>query len=130
MIGTRDLDRAARFYAEVLAVLGLQMPPVRSTAPTGHRRLFFRHNGSSLAITEPINGEPPTVANGSTIAFACDTPQRVHEFHDTAVRHGAVSIEAPPGLRTFGDLGFYLAYVRDLDGHKLCAIHRVVPPAP
>ena len=125
MIGTNDLERAGRFYEGVLAVLGLDAPPVRSTAADGHLRLFFRHDGSSLALTQPIDGQPATVANGSTLAFKCDSPERVRAFHDAALRHGAVSIEAPPGVRTSGPARWYLAYVRDLDGHKLWAIHRL-----
>jgi hypothetical protein len=41
-----------------------------------------------------------------------------------AVAAGGTSIEDPPGLRT-GALGsLYLAYVRDPDGNKLCALYR------
>jgi catechol 2,3-dioxygenase-like lactoylglutathione lyase family enzyme len=125
MIGTNDIERAGRFYETVLAVLGLEAPPVRSTARSGHLRLFFRHDGSSLALSQPIDDAPATVANGSTIAFRCDSPERVRAFHDAALRAGGVSIEEPPGLRTFGPASYWLAYVRDLDGHKLCAIHSV-----
>jgi catechol 2,3-dioxygenase-like lactoylglutathione lyase family enzyme len=40
------------------------------------------------------------------------------------VAHGGISIEDPPGLRE-GKMGsMYLAYVRDPDGHKLCALYR------
>src|SRR5689334_9671732 len=38
MLGTNDLDRAGRFYAAVLGVLGLDKPPFASTAASGHRR--------------------------------------------------------------------------------------------
>jgi len=42
-----------------------------------------------------------------------------------AVKHGGQSIEEAPGLRE-GSLGpMHLAYVRDPDGNKLCAIFRV-----
>jgi catechol 2,3-dioxygenase-like lactoylglutathione lyase family enzyme len=125
MLGTNDIERAGRFYEAVLGVLGLDAPPMRSTAKSGHLRLFFRHDGSTLALSQPIDDAPATVANGSTLAFRCDSPERVREFHSTAVRHGAVSIEEPPGPRTLGPSTFYLGYVRDPDGHKLCAIHRV-----
>jgi catechol 2,3-dioxygenase-like lactoylglutathione lyase family enzyme len=125
MIGTHDIERAGRFYEALLKVLGSETPPVRSTTNDGHLRLFFRHDGNTLGITQPINGEPATVANGSTLAFKCDTPERVRAFHDTAVRHGAVSIEDPPGIRTLGPFTYCLGYVQDPDGHKLCAIHRV-----
>ena len=125
MIGTNDIERAGRFYEAVLKVLGLQAPPARSVNNTGQLRLFFRHQDNTLALTQPIDGAPASVVNGSTIAFRCDTPEVVDAFHDAAVRSGATSIEDPPGLRTLGPFTYYLAYVRDPDGHKLCAIHRV-----
>ncbi|MCM5680630.1 VOC family protein [Schlegelella sp. S2-27] len=124
MVGSNDLDRSIRFYDAVLGVLGAGAP-VRNTAASGHVRLFYRHNGSTLGITQPIDGEPATAANGGTIAFKCDSPERVHAFHDAAVAHGGTSIENPPGLREHAGGSYYLAYVRDPDGNKLCAIHRV-----
>jgi catechol 2,3-dioxygenase-like lactoylglutathione lyase family enzyme len=108
----------------VLGVLGAG-EPFRHMANSGHTRLFYRHDGSTLCITEPINGEEATLANGGTIGFKCDSPERVHKFHDTAVAHGGTSIEKPPGLRKDSNGSYYLAYVRDPDGNKLCAIHRV-----
>lgn len=125
MLGTNDIERAGRFYEAVLGVLGLETPPFSSTSSTGHQRLFFRHDGSTFALSQPIDDEPATASNGSTLGFKCDSPEQVRAFHDTAVAHGGVSIEEPPGLRTGGPLTYYLAYVRDLDGHKLCALHRV-----
>lgn len=124
MIGTDDIARARRFYDAVLGTLGIPAP-VENKAPTGHMRLFYRHDGNTFGLTEPINGEASTVANGSTLGFKCDSPEQVKAFHDAAVAHGGTSIEQPPGLRE-GSLGaMYLAYVRDPDGHKLCAIHKV-----
>jgi len=124
MIGSNDIERSKRFYDAVLGVLGAG-EPVRNIAGTGHTRLFYRHDGSSFCVTEPINGEEATFANGGTIAFKCDSPEQVKAFHDTALAHGGVSIEDPPGLREGGLGALHLAYVRDPDGHKLCAIHRV-----
>ena len=123
MVGSNDIERSARFYTAVLGVLGAG-EPMRSQAPSGHVRLFYRHDGNTFGVCEPINGEPATSANGGTIGFKCTSPEQLQEFHDTAVAAGGTSIEQPPGLRT-GDLGqLYLAYVRDPDGNKLCAIHR------
>jgi len=124
MIGSNDIERSRRFYDAVLAVLGAGAPLVNKAA-TGHTRLFYRHAGNTLAISEPINDEPACFANGGTVAFKCDTPERVRAFHDAAVAAGGVSIEEPPGLREHSLGNFYLAYVRDPDGNKLCAIHRV-----
>lgn len=125
MLGTNDIERSRRFYDALLRVLGADAAAATSTAASGHQRLFYRHRGNTLALSQPINDEPATPGNGSTLAFLCDSPERVHAFHDAAVAHGGVSIENPPGLRTLGARAYYLAYVRDPDGNKLCALHRV-----
>jgi catechol 2,3-dioxygenase-like lactoylglutathione lyase family enzyme len=123
MIGSSDIERSRRFYDAVLATLGAGAPMV-NRAGSGHTRLFYRHEGSTFCVTEPINGEQATTANGGTIGFKCGSPEQVQAFHDAAVAHGGTSIEDAPGLRN-GSLGaMFLAYVRDPDGHKLCAIHR------
>jgi catechol 2,3-dioxygenase-like lactoylglutathione lyase family enzyme len=123
MIGSNDLERSRRFYDAVLGALGAGAPFL-SQAPSGHQRMFYLHDGGVFCITQPIDSEPATCANGATIGFKCDSPEQVHAFHDTAVAHGGKSIEEPPGPRV-GSLGpLYLAYVRDPDGHKLCAVYR------
>jgi catechol 2,3-dioxygenase-like lactoylglutathione lyase family enzyme len=75
-------------------------------------------------VSEPIDGQPATVGNGSTVGFKCDTPEQVREFHDVAVAHGGTSIEEPPGPRAGPTGVLHLSYVRDPDGNKLCALHR------
>jgi catechol 2,3-dioxygenase-like lactoylglutathione lyase family enzyme len=124
MLGSNDIEQSKRFYDAVLGVLGGGQP-FRDQASTGHTRLFYRHDGSTLCISEPINGEAATCANGGTIGFRCTSPEQVKQFHDTAVAHGGVSIEEPPGLRTSPLGSMHLAYVRDPDGNKLCALFRV-----
>lgn len=124
MVGTNDIEKAQEFYTKVLGALGAGDPMPNESA-TGHKRLFWMHNGGVFGVSEPIDSEPATCANGATIGFACDSLEQVKAFHDAGVAAGGVSIEDPPGLResTMGNL--HLAYVRDLDGNKLCAMHRV-----
>jgi catechol 2,3-dioxygenase-like lactoylglutathione lyase family enzyme len=125
MVGTNDIERSKKFYDAVLGVLGAGEPH-RNVAKSGHTRLFYRHDGSSFGVSEPINNEPACFANGGTIGFKCSSPEQVQKFHDTAVAHGGTSIEDAPGLRESQLGSMYLAYVRDPDGNKLCAMHR--PP--
>lgn len=123
MLGTSDIERSKRFYDAVLGVLGAG-EPMRNVNATGQVRLFYRHDGNTFCLSEPIDGQPATVANGFTLGFKCNSPEQLKQFHDTAVAHGGISIEDPPGLRE-GKMGsMYLAYVRDPDGHKLCALYR------
>ena len=123
MIGSNDIDRSKKFYDAVLGVLGVG-EPVRDINSSGQTRLFYRHDGVTFCVSEPINGEPATFANGGTIGFKCGSPEQVRHFHDAGVANGGRSIEDPPGLRE-GRLGaMHLAYVRDPDGNKLCALYR------
>jgi catechol 2,3-dioxygenase-like lactoylglutathione lyase family enzyme len=123
MIGTTDIERSKRFYDAVLGTLGAG-EPFRNETPAGHVRLFYRHDGSTFCITQPINGEAATCANGGTIGFKCSSAEQVQQFHDTALAHGGKSVEDPPGVRESAMGPMFLAYVRDPDGHKLCAVHR------
>ena len=124
MVGSSDLERSKRFYDAVLKVLGAS-EPVRNQASSGHIRLFYRHDGNTFCVSQPLNDAPATAGNGSTVAFKCKSLAQVREFHDVAVAHGGTSIEDPPGPRD-SNMGMVdLAYVRDPDGNKLCAIHRV-----
>ncbi len=123
MVGSNDIERSKRFYDAVLATLGAG-EPFRNVADSGHVRYFYRHNGSSFVISEPINDEAATAGNGSTIAFKCGSAEQVLEFHAVAVAHGATSIEQQPGVRRSNLGPVHLAYVRDPDGNKLCAIYR------
>ncbi|MDQ1080268.1 VOC family protein [Pseudoroseomonas cervicalis] len=126
MVGSNDIERSKRFYDAVLGTLGVG-EPVRNTAASGHQRLFYRHAGGSFAVSQPIDDAPATPGNGCTIGFRCDSPEQLRAFHDTAVAQGGTSIEDPPGPRDSAMGAIHLAYVRDPDGNKLCALYR--PPA-
>ncbi|MDO5102465.1 MAG: VOC family protein [Lautropia sp.] len=123
LLGTNDIERAQAFYDGLMGVLGVP-PGMPGQTPQGQRRVFYRHEGQLFGVTEPINGEPATVANGMTVGFRCASPEQVQQFHDTAVALGGVSVEDPPGLRQTAAGELFLAYVRDPDGNKLCALSR------
>ncbi len=123
MIGSNNIEASKKFYDAVLSVLGAgeAMTHVNST---GHTRLFYMHKGSTFSISEPINGEPATASNGSTIGFACDSPEQIQALHDVAIANGGISIEDAPGPRE-SEIGvMYLCYFLDPDGHKVCGLHR------
>ncbi len=128
MLGSNDIERAKRFYDAVLGTVGAS-EPFQDKTKSGHLRLFYRHEGSTFGLTQPINGAPATFANGGTIGFKCNSPEQVQAFHDAAVANGGQSIEDAPGQRE-GNMGsMHLAYVRDPDGNKLCAVYRA-PKSP
>lgn len=119
MVGTNDLDRAKAFYDAVLGTLGV--PP----AMVDGNRIFYFANGGIFSVSLPINGQPATAANGGTIGFACSSPAQADAWHAAGVANGGSTCEDPPGVREGGMGKMYLAYLRDPDGNKLCALHRM-----
>jgi catechol 2,3-dioxygenase-like lactoylglutathione lyase family enzyme len=119
MIGTNDLDRAKAFYDPVLGTLGI------APAVVDRHRIFYRTPTGVFAVTLPIDGEPATHANGGTVGFAAATPELADAWHTAGVANGGTSIEDPPGVREGPAGKLYLAYLRDPDGNKICALHRM-----
>ncbi|HXV00051.1 MAG TPA: VOC family protein [Caulobacteraceae bacterium] len=119
MIGTNDLTRAKTFYDATLGALGV--PPAMVD---GHR-IFYMTGGGVFCVTEPIDGEAATHANGGTIGFAAKSPAEADAWHAAGAANGGKSVEDPPGVREGGMGKMYLAYLRDPDGNKLCALHRM-----
>ena len=121
MVGTNDLDKAKTFYDAVLGTLGVG--PATIDGERG--RMFYVTPTGIFAVSKPIDGEAASVANGATIGFAAATPAQADAWHAAGVAHGGVSIEDPPGVREGGFGKLYLAYLRDPDGNKICALHRM-----
>jgi catechol 2,3-dioxygenase-like lactoylglutathione lyase family enzyme len=119
MVGTNDLDKAKAFYDQLFATL-----EVRPARLDGHR-IFYISKTGVFSVSKPINGEAATIANGGTIGFACSSPEQVDAWHATGVANGGTPCENPPGIREGSTGKLYLAYLRDLDGNKLCAMHRL-----
>ena len=119
MIGTNDLDKAKSFYDNLLSTL-----EVRPAKVDGHRIFYFTKTGV-FSVTKPINGEPATCANGGTIGFAANSPAQIDAWHAAGLAQGGKTCEDPPGVREGATGKFYIAYLRDPDGNKLCALHRM-----
>ena len=119
MIGTNDLDRAKSFYDALLGTLGV------SPAMVDGNRIFYMTPTGIFSASKPINGAPATSANGGTIGFAAVSPAQADAWHAAGVAAGGTTCEDPPGVREGGMGKLYLAYLRDPDGNKLCALHRM-----
>lgn len=120
MVGSDDIARSKRFYDAVFAAIGGK-PGVEDA----RGRLIYAHDGGRFLVTPPIDGKAATHANGGTIGFTIASPEQAKAWHDAGVANGGTSIEDPPGVRQGGSGKMYLAYLRDPDGNKLCALHRM-----
>jgi len=120
MVGTNDIARSRKFYDALFGAMGGK-PAVED----GQGRLVYVHNGSVFLVTKPIDGNAATHANGGTIGFSVSGAKQADAWHQAGVANGGMAIEDPPGVREGSAGVFYLAYLRDPDGNKLCALHRV-----
>ena len=120
MVGSNDIDRSKAFYDALFGAVGGKAGIVD---PKG--RLIYMHNGSMFLVTKPIDGEAATPGNGMTIGFGMATPAECDAWHAAGVAAGGKAIEDPPGVREGAGMKLYLAYLRDPDGNKLCALHRM-----
>lgn len=116
-LGVADLDRAVAFYDAVLAPLGI----VR--LKRGARGAEYGPPGfvgeSPFAVVATGAGASP--GRGFHVAFGARAREAVDRFHEEALKHGGVD-EGPPGIRENYDPGYYAAFVRDPDGHRLEAV--------
>ena len=120
MVGSNDIEASKKFYDAVLGAIGI--------GPGGRDdkgRVFYVTKTGVFAITKPIDGKPATAANGATIGFAVDSPEKAKAWHAAGVANGGRSIEDPPGVREGGMGKMFLAYLRDPSGNKICALCRM-----
>ena len=116
-LGTNDLARAARFYDAALAPLGHAR--IADYDPHGTSAAWGTDDpGPHLWVTQPFDGNPASVGNGTMVSFLAATRAAVDAFHAAALAHGG-SDEGAPGVRPNG---LYCAYWRDPDGNKMNAV--------
>jgi catechol 2,3-dioxygenase-like lactoylglutathione lyase family enzyme len=110
-VGTNNLDRAVAFYDELFALLGAG----RFMEEDSFVAWAASADSPGFAATKPFDGNPATVGNGTMVALAVDSKEKVHSVYDKAIELGGTD-EGAPGPR--GEF-FYAGYFRDLDGNKL-----------
>ena len=119
MVGSNDIDRSKAFYDALFTSVGGN---AGIKDPKG--RLIYMHNGGLFLVTPPIDGEAACHANGGTIGFAAASTDEADTWHKAGVAAGGTAIEDAPGWREGNGMRLYLAYLRDPDGNKICAMHR------
>jgi catechol 2,3-dioxygenase-like lactoylglutathione lyase family enzyme len=119
-LGAKDIEASRQFYDAALGALG------HAPGSGGGTRYVYRTPTGTYGINTPINGEPATFGNGSTLGFAAKSEAEVDAFHAAGVANGGVTCEDPPGPRTNPAFSYYIAYLRDPAGNKICAMCRTV----
>jgi catechol 2,3-dioxygenase-like lactoylglutathione lyase family enzyme len=118
-VGVSDLARSGAFYDAALAPLGY----VRVL--THERALGYGPPGARDEVFAILraNADGPRVvpSHGSHVAFRAQNREAVEAFHVAALQYGGVD-EGGPGPRPQYGPGYYAAFVRDLDGHRIEAV--------
>jgi len=114
-LGTNDLERAARFYDQLLAELGAS----RFLETETFIAWSAAPDAPAVSVTKPFDGNAATVGNGVMVALVMDSQAKVDALYKKAMELGATD-EGAPGPR---GPGFYAGYFRDPDGNKLNAFH-------
>ena len=113
-----DYEKAKAFYETVLATLGIG--PQKEVGPE-------QTGGDDWAIGYGRGGKPEFwIATGGPstrmhIAFAAETRDQVHAFHEAALKAGATD-NGPPGVRPHYHANYYGAFVVDPEGHNIEAV--------
>jgi len=100
-----DVERAARFYRDILGL------PFLFAAPP--RLAFFDCNGVRLMLSTP---EPGFDHPGSVVYFAVDD---IRHAHDTLRSRGVVFRTEPHRIATLADREVWLADFDDTEGNTL-----------
>ena len=118
MVGANDVQHSQVFYDATFKSLGYEAGVLDEKG-----RCFYFTRSGVFAITRPINGEPASHGNGSTIGFSAENVASVDSWYQAGLANGGSQCEEPPGVRE-GSVGkMYIAYLRDPAGNKMCALH-------
>ncbi|MBT8142350.1 MAG: VOC family protein [Gammaproteobacteria bacterium] len=112
-LGTNNFDAAAKFYDELLGTINAG----RFMQDDTFIAWAISPGAPAISIIKPHNGNAASVGNGTMVAIALDSPEKVDAFYNKALELGG-TCEGPAGPR--GE-NFYAGYFRDLDGNKLNA---------
>ena len=117
MVGTNDPDKARAFYDATFGALGI----AGMHAPNG--ALWYgdpEAREGMFGVVTPRDGNPACFANGGTIGFPAPSAEAIDAWYAAGMANGG-SDEGPPGPRDW-EPPMYVAYMRDPDGNKLCAL--------
>ena len=112
-----DLERSCALYDAALGELGYRRV-CESPAFAGYG---VEDGRDKFALMETGSGASSN--QGSHVAFAAPSRDAVDAFHQAAMQHGATD-NGGPGLRPHYGPGYYAAFVIDLDGNHIEAVHK------
>lgn len=123
-LGSNDVARSKQFYDALFAALG----GAHSWKDSERDRWFWAKDGRFLVVGRPLDEGDAQPGNGFTVGFDVSSVEQGNAWHAAGLANGGTSCEEPPGIRDHSaEGGIYLAYLRDPDGNKLCALKFMGP---
>lgn len=117
-LSVADLDRAKRFYAAILAELGMELVGEVTAAQSGS----VAHAGFGIGRKGQLwlSGDGPQTPHAH-ICFRADSRKAVRGFHAAGLANGG-SDNGAPGIREIYHPAYYAAFVTDPEGHNIEAV--------
>jgi len=109
VVGTNGMDASKEFYDSLFAEPGLQ-----GVSPSD-RMTYWLGEDFAFATAIPFDTKPATNGNGTMVGFSVGSKEEVTKMHALALELGG-TCEGKPNQRG----PRFSAYIRDLDGNKLC----------
>ena len=103
MLGANSIEDSKVFYDAVLGALGYGPGFID---PKG--RCFYMTPTGVFALSKPIDGQPATHGNGSTIGFAVTSAEQANAWHAAGLANGGTACEDAPGVREGVNGSLYL----------------------
>lgn len=116
-LAVADLQKSCVLYDSALGALGYR----RVCEAPGFAGYGVEDGHDKFALME--TGSGGSRSPGSHLAFAAPSREAVDAFHRKAVQHGAADNGAPAMRPHYGP-DYYAAFVIDLDGHRIEAVHK------
>jgi len=118
-IGTNNLKKSENFYSKVLKPLNIKRV-LKHERYYGYAKIN-NPKKIELYLIKPFNKKKAKAGNGIMITFKANSKKEVDDFYRIGINLGAKD-EGAPGPRHGQD---YYAYIRDLDGNKICAFKKI-----
>ncbi|HEY8000177.1 MAG TPA: VOC family protein [Pseudolabrys sp.] len=115
-ISVRDLKAAERFYAALLATLGMTKLREWPGAAIGYGKKY-----PEFWINRRSDMAPVAADSGVHICLRASDAAAVDAFHAAALSGGGTS-DGAPGFRAHYNEKYYAAFIRDPDGNRIEAV--------
>lgn len=121
-VAVSDVLRSIAFYDAVFAPLGIN----RVWTADGAAGYGYPGADEPFAIKQNNADEPICRSTRTHIAFTATSREAIATFHARALEQGGAD-EGAPGLHPEYGPGYFAAFIRDPDGHRLEAVlHEIV----